>query len=93
MVTQDTIKGRRHTVLTDNRVWPPAEYALPATIEEIEAGRPPEQADLFGRDENREARLARILGSVPGVTLANKLTGPPWWSWALTSLGLLGREE
>ena len=54
--------------------WPPADLALPDTIEAIEAGRIA-QGELFDEqpDDSRAGRLARILADVPGVTTANKL--------------------
>jgi hypothetical protein len=42
--------------------WPPAELQLPDTIERIEAGRPGGQRSLFGPDDSREGRLARMVG-------------------------------
>jgi hypothetical protein len=56
-------------------LWPPPELRLPDSIEAIEAGIPPRQRSLFGRDDSREGRLARILASVPGVQIlaANRL--------------------
>ena len=53
--------------------WPPPEYALPDSIAEIEAGRPPQQRLLFEPDDSREERVRRILGSVEGVVTANRL--------------------
>jgi len=46
--------------------WPPLEYALPSTIEEIEAGRI-EQRELFQKppDDSRKGRMRRLLGSRP----------------------------
>lgn len=58
--------------------WPPAEYALPDldTLERLsQPGGELRQRELFGRDDSREARLQRILGTVPQVTTANTLTG------------------
>jgi hypothetical protein len=54
--------------------WPPVEHALPSTFEAIEAGRI-EQQGLFQEppDDSRAGRLARILGSVPGVMTADRL--------------------
>jgi hypothetical protein len=54
--------------------WPPTWVALPDSIEEIEAGRPPKQAELFGPDDSRPARVARLL-AIRGVTTADRL--PP----------------
>lgn len=56
--------------------WPPAELALPDTIEEIEAGRPPKQRSLLPPADLREARLQRLLGNVPGVKRASRLRPP-----------------
>ncbi len=55
--------------------WIPQEYRLPDTIEEIEAGRPPKQRDMFEaeRDESREGRLAHILSTVPGIVTGARL--------------------
>jgi hypothetical protein len=52
--------------------WPPKEYSLPDTIE---AGRPAEQLGMFSDapDDSKAARLARLLGTVPGVMTANRL--------------------
>jgi hypothetical protein len=43
--------------------WIPAEFALPATIDGIEAGRP-DRGELFRErpDDSREGRLARLTG-------------------------------
>ncbi len=45
--------------------WPPREYALPATVEAIEAGRQ-SQGVLFieAVDDSRTGRLARLMGRV-----------------------------
>jgi hypothetical protein len=53
--------------------WIPKQYALPSTTEGIEAGRPAKQRNLFAPDDTRAGRLARILGTVPGVTTADRL--------------------
>lgn len=62
--------------------WPPAEYALPDSIEEIEAGRPGKQRSLFdnARDQSKAGRLARLL-EIEGVrtadTMIERHTNPP----------------
>jgi len=45
--------------------WPPAELALPDTIEEIERGRRIEHQELFQEppDDSREGRLRRLLAT------------------------------
>jgi hypothetical protein len=53
--------------------WPPAGLRLPDTIEAIEAGRPGVQRSLFGPDDSRGGRLARLLADVPGVVTAADL--------------------
>ena len=55
--------------------WPPAEYALPDALDEIEQGRRIQQ-QLFDEpvDDSRAGRLARILAGVPGVVRADRLT-------------------
>jgi len=40
--------------------WPPAEYALPETLEEIEQGRPEWKRRAV--DDSREGRLHRTAG-------------------------------
>ena len=52
--------------------WPPADLALPATVEGIEEGRP-EQRWPFAEqpDDSRAARLARLL------TVPDKDYNPP----------------
>jgi len=58
--------------------WPPAELALPNDLHEIERGRigqrvlPAEQPD-----DSRRGRLARLLGTIPGVTTADRLGVTP----------------
>jgi hypothetical protein len=56
--------------------WPPAEYALPYTLQEIEQGRIV-QGELFAGvpDDSRAGRLQRILAGVPGVVPGDRL--PP----------------
>lgn len=58
--------------------WPPADLALPDTLEGIEAGRF-EQRGLFGEepDDSRAGRLRRITTKAGGAT-AGKLPAP--WS-------------
>ena len=68
--------------------WPPAELALPDTIEEIEAGRPPKQRSLLPPADLREAKLDRLLADVPSVQRASRLRPPMpqhaddcWMQW------------
>jgi hypothetical protein len=63
------------TSSTSASPWPPPEYALPSSIEGIEAGRPPRQRALFPDvpDDSQAARLAR-LSALPGVTTGDRLT-------------------
>ena len=56
--------------------WPPPELLLPDSIEEIERGRPDrlrQQPLPLAPDNSREARLRRLLGTVPGIVTADKL--------------------
>ena len=55
--------------------WIPPELRLPDSVAAIEAGRPGWQGELFQPDDTRQARVARLLGPVPGVTTADRLTG------------------
>ncbi|MEN6407019.1 MAG: hypothetical protein ABFC77_11170 [Thermoguttaceae bacterium] len=57
--------------------WIPKEYRLPDSIKEIEAGRPGKQLELFGRDESKERRLARLLANVPVAMAASRLESRP----------------
>lgn len=57
-----------------SKPWPPPGLALPDTIEEIQRGRSV-QRGLFARDESREGRIDRLLGTMQGVTKAG--TMPP----------------
>jgi hypothetical protein len=54
--------------------WPPAEYALPGTLQAIERGRQ-EQRELFVEavDDSRAARLARVLADVEGIRTADTM--------------------
>jgi hypothetical protein len=45
--------------------WPPADLALPSTIEGIEAGRQQREQPTEQPDDSRVGRLARLLGDVP----------------------------
>ena len=47
--------------------WPPAVYALPDTIDAIEAGRGDGQQRLFPDqgDDTRQGRLARLMSITP----------------------------
>ena len=69
--------GKNSASLTEP--WPPRELMLPDDLEAIERGRPepqPRQLSLpFGDD--RESRVRRLLGTVPGVTTANRLGAKP----------------
>jgi hypothetical protein len=47
---------------------------LPDILEEIERGRPPVQQSLLPIADSREARVARIVANVPGVTTASRMT-------------------
>ena len=53
--------------------WPPAEYALPPTVAQIEAGRPSKQRSLVDEAaaDSRAGRLARLLAAVPGIVRAD----------------------
>ena len=53
---------------THRRPWPPPAANLPETIEQIEAGRDRPTTPL---DNSKAARLARLLGTVPGVATAD----------------------
>ena len=54
--------------------WTPVELRLPDTYEQIEAGRP--EPEAVERDNSREARIERLLGSVPGVTTGDTIPTP-----------------
>ena len=60
-------------VVKDN--WIPKAMQLPDSIEAIEAGRPPQQQQLFPKqpDDSRAGRLTRILADVPGVATADNM--------------------
>ena len=74
MVTQPPETPRKSKLCRQSpEPWPPAEYALPNNIEAIELGRPAQQQSLFEPDDSREERVRRILGSVKGVTTADRL--------------------
>jgi len=68
--------------------WPPAEYALPDALDEIEQGQRT-QRELFPEqaDDTRAGRLARILAGVPGVVRADRLPPPPRGAKSLVSIG------
>jgi hypothetical protein len=59
--------------------WPPLEFCLPNLdrLEEISRGEHVAQQELFPErpDDSREGRLARILGTVQGVTTGDRLAG------------------
>jgi hypothetical protein len=44
--------------------WPPVEYRLPDSIEQIERGRPCDQRTLFAPDDSRDGRLRRLLDNI-----------------------------
>lgn len=55
-----------HRTTAHPEPWPPSEYAVPATVKAIEAGRTT-QAELFREqpDDSREGRLARLTTQSP----------------------------
>jgi hypothetical protein len=78
--TTDTLpptRTRRRTTSTRRKAgkpepWPPADLALPDTLDAIEQGRGGDQAGPA--DDSREGRLRRLAGTGPTPTPAGKGT-------------------
>jgi len=73
------------------RPWPPPAAALPDSIEQIEAGRPGRQAEPL--DHSKAGRLARLLGTVPGIHTAAGMTTVAVTLFALAGMLWLDRQR